>query len=431
MKLLWYGESPFIETGAGQVAKHLLPVFQQFFDNIHLVAINQWWEPQQLPDEMGITLCTPEMCFNEENAKSIIAAGDYDVLFLTTDLNRITDLQEEIQQGAVDRDVPIIMYAAMDTHIYTRKFWNVLSLATVPVVFTNWCKRQCELILPDLAKKLQVIYHGCEPDVFYPLSTVDRQQIRRDMFGITDNTFLVINVNRNQVRKDLMRTMAAFHLFHMKCFHSVLYLHAKHSDLGGNIIGQAEYLGMDIRSKKPEVIFSPDNYHELTGVSREDLNRIYNAADVAVSTSTGEGWGLTTTEAMAAGTPFIGPNNTVFPEILGDGKRGLLVESGGPDLWATFYGVSDTPREICSTTGMMEALEDVYHNRDTAIQRASVARLWTERHTWEQVQQEWMGVLSYVIEERVLSKNNIIEYKERRKSRKTTPASSSYSNEAS
>lgn len=396
MKLLWYGESPFVETGAGQVAKHLLPVFQQFFDEIHLVAINQWWKQENLPAGLTMTLCTPEMCFNEDNARQAIAKCDFDVLFLTTDMNRITDLQEEVQQ-AKDHDIPIVMYSAMDCHIYVPSFWNILSLATVPVVFSNWCVRQCALILPDLAKKLQVIYHGCEPDVFYPPSESARQQIRREMFGISDNKFLVINVNRNQVRKDLMRTMAAFHLFHMKCPDSVLYLHAKHKDLGGNLVGQAEYLGINIRGNNPEIIFSPENYHELGGVSREDLNRIYNAADVAVSTSTGEGWGLTTTEAMAAGTPFIGPNNTVFPEILGDGERGLLVESGGPDLWATFYGVSDTPREICSTTGMVAALEDVYHNRDAAIQRASVARLWTEGNTWEQVQQQWVKLFSNVV----------------------------------
>lgn len=396
MKLLWYGESPFIETGAGQVAKHLLPVFQQFFDKIHLVAINQWWESADVPPGFSMTLCEPEKCFNEENAKKAIGAYDYDVLFLTTDLNRITDLQEQVQ-GAADRDIPIVMYAAMDTHIYTRSFWNVLNLATVPVVFTNWCKRQCELILPELGRKLQVIYHGCEPDVFYPLPISERQQIRREMFGISDETYLVINVNRNQVRKDLMRTMAAFHLFHLQCPDSVLYLHAKHKDMGGNIVGQAEYLGMDIRSKKPEVIFSPAEYHELTGVSRDDLNRIYNAADVCVSTSTGEGWGLTTTEAMAAGTPFIGPDNTVFPEILGNGKRGLLVESGGIDLWVTFYGVSDTPREICSTVGMVAALQDVYQDRAAAHQRAIAARAWTENHTWEQIQQQWVTLFSKVV----------------------------------
>lgn len=389
MKLLWYGESPFIETGAGQVAKHLLPVFQGFFDKIHLVAINQWWEQQDMPPGLSMTICTPEMCFNEENARRVIAECDYDVLFLTTDMNRITDLQGAIQE-AKDRDIPIIMYSAMDCHIYTRGFWNILDLATVPVVFTNWCVRQCDLILPELARKLQVIYHGCEPDVFHPCDREEKRKIRATMFGITDDSrYLVINVNRNQVRKDLMRTMAAFHLFHMKHPNSVLYLHSKHKDLGGNLIGQAEYLGIDVRSKNPEIIFSPENYHELGGVSREDLNNIYNAADVSISTSTGEGWGLTTTEAMAAGTPFIGPNNTVFPELLGDGKRGLLVESGGPDLWATFYGVSDTPREICSTTGMASALEEVYLHREEAQQRAIAARAWTELHTWEQVQTQW------------------------------------------
>lgn len=393
MKLLWYGESPFIETGAGQVAKHLLPVFQEYFDEIHQVSVNQWWKEENAPAGFSMTPCGPQNCYNEQEALSEIAACEYDVLFLTADMNRISDLRPSIEKARA-KHIPVIMYAAIDCHIYSRHYWSILELADQAVVFSFWSKRQCHLILPELEKKLQVIYHGCEPDVFYPLPEAERLEARRSMFGIEDDMFLVINVNRNQVRKDLMRTMAAFHLFHMEHPNSVLYLHSKQKDIGGNLVGQAEYLGMDVRSNRPEAIFTPENYHELAGMSREDLNKIYNCADVCISTSTGEGWGLTTTEAMAAGTPFIGPDNTVFPEILGGGKRGLLVPSGGPDLWVTFYGISDTPREICSTTGMVQALEDVYQWRHTAKHRASLAREWTENHTWSQVQEQWRKLFS-------------------------------------
>lgn len=393
MKLFWYGESPFIETGAGQVAKHLLPVFQEYFDEIHQVSINQWWMEENMPPGYSMTPCGPKNCYNVEEALRQVGECDYDVLFLTADMNRLTDLRPSIEKARA-KHIPIIMYAAIDCHIYAVNYWKILELADQAVVFSFWCKRQCEIVLPELAKQLQVIYHGCEPDVFYPFSEEERLETRRTMFGIEDDMFLIINVNRNQVRKDLMRTMAAFRLFHMEQQNSVLYLHSKQKDIGGNLVGQAEYLGINVRAKQPEIIFSPENYHELTGISREDLNRIYNCADVCVSTSTGEGWGLTTTEAMAAGTPFIGPNNTVFPEILGGGKRGFLVESGGPDLWVTFYGISDTPRELCSTTGMVDALKQVYQFRHIAKHRAKLAREWTENHTWSQKQDQWRELFS-------------------------------------
>jgi len=405
MKLLWYGETPFIETGAGQVAKHLLPIFQELFEEIHLIAINQQWEQKDLPAGLTVTRASPEDLWAGEQARKYIRACDYDLLFLTADLNRISDLMEEIRV-AQDHRIPIIIYAAMDCHIFTRQFWEVLTLATVPIVFSAWCVRHAELMLPELKGKILAINHGCEPDVFYPLSEEERREARKEIFHIGDETFLVLNVNRNQVRKDLVRSMAAFWLFHQEYPASLLYMHCKQSDLGGCLPAQAAFLGIPIEAKPPVVMFSPEGLHELAGVPRSDLNKIYNAADCFVTSSTGEGWGLTTTEAMAAGTPIVAPKNTVFPEILGDtltggtkyeeAERGLLVESGGPDLWTIFYGVSDTARELVSTTGLAAALKNIYEYRDQAYSRVFAARVWAESHSWEQIAQQWRTVLSGV-----------------------------------
>ncbi len=405
MKLLWYGESPYIETGAGQVAKHLLPLFQEFFEEIHLVAINQWWQHPNMPSGLSIDQSPLEDLFNPATAKAAIARLDYDVLFLTTDLNRITDLEEEIKLAQA-HDKPIIIYAAMDTHIFQPAFWRVMLLADMPIVFSYWCKRQAELVLPALAGRLRTIYHGCEPDVFYPLSANERRSARAQHFGLENDTFLVLNVNRNQIRKDLVRTMAAFHLFHREHPDSVLYLHSKRTDLGGSLPAQAEAMGLRIKGAHPEIIFAPDDYHESAGLTRADLNRIYNAADAFCTTSTGEGWGLTTTEAMAAGVPICAPNNTVFPEQLGlHEERGLLVESGGPDLWACFYGVSDSPRELTSTTGMAAALAHIYYQRDEARQRALRARIWAEQHAWQDVLRQWREALD-AIKEGIFAQGN-------------------------
>ncbi len=386
-KLLWYGETCYIETGAGQVAKHLLPVFLELFEQVHLVAIDQWWEQPDLPAGLTISLSSMEDQWNVNTIKPAIVACDYDCLFLTTDLNLTSDLSEAIEIARA-HDIPVVIYAAMDTNYYVESFFKVFELATIPAVYSKWCQGLVKKMVP--AVDVQAIYHGCEPDVFYPLSEEERREARKEMFGIDDDTFLVINVNRNQVRKDLTRTMAAFHLFHLEHPNSVLYLHSKRKDLGGYLPGQANSLGLRSTGPNPEIVFTPDTYHEAEGVSRADLNRIYNCADVCISTSTGEGWGLTTTEAMAAGTPFIGPNNTTFPEILGNGgERGLLVESGGPNLWVVFYTITEMPRELTSVTGMRDALRDVYTFRIAAKQRAYNARQWTKEHTWQSVQEQW------------------------------------------
>lgn len=63
----------------------------------------------------------------------------------------------------------------------------------------------------------------------------------------------------------------------------------------------------------------------LTGrVSESDKLALYQGADLYVTPSYYEGFGLTALEAMACGVPTIAANRTSFPEVVGDG--GLLVE---------------------------------------------------------------------------------------------------------
>src|SRR5258708_20943604 len=98
---------------------------------------------------------------------------------------------------------------------------------------------------------------GCETDVFYPLSEEERKAARLRLFGEEyKDTFLCINVNRNQQRKDLARCMGAFHLFHQKHPDSALYLHSVMNDAGGHLPTQAVMAGCDVYSRPAEIAFS-------------------------------------------------------------------------------------------------------------------------------------------------------------------------------
>jgi glycosyltransferase involved in cell wall biosynthesis len=63
-------------------------------------------------------------------------------------------------------------------------------------------------------------------------------------------------------------------------------------------------------------------------LSTEDLVRAYNHAQIMVSPSLYEGFGLPAAEAMACGTPVVATTAGAFPEVVAAGETGLLVPPG-------------------------------------------------------------------------------------------------------
>lgn len=397
-KCLFYGENPVIATGFSQVSRHILPVLLQQYE-VDAVLVNFF-------DDMSIEGLPPHLhVFHESTTDRLqiaaiekhIREDEYDLLFIIIDLNIAWGLLPAIQERK-SQNAKVICYPAIDCDGLPQEYYQIVEHMEI-VAFSRYAQQQ---IKQYAGKDVPYIYHGVDIDVFRPASTKEKQQWRKRYFHIEDDTFLVSVFARNQWRKDIGRSIMAFKLFHKHYPHSKLYIHASQQDLGGNIALQAKLLGMDILDGS--IVFVPDPFSR-SGVPVEVLRQLYCCSDVVVSSSQGEGFGLTTIEAMACGVPFIGPDNTTFPELLGKthdqatkrfegALRGYLVESGGPELFTIWYGVSDLIRPMISTSGTRAALTEVYTCPQAALQRAQRARDWVEQYSWEYIQKQWKEVFS-------------------------------------
>ncbi|MCD6327010.1 glycosyltransferase family 4 protein [bacterium] len=103
-------------------------------------------------------------------------------------------------------------------------------------------------------------------------------------------------------------------------------------------------------------------FHGMTPPS--ELGKHYAAADILVLASSSEGWPKVLTEAMLYGLPCIASNVSVVPQILGEGKRGILIEPR-------------RPRDIAEAVRRLIGDPDLYR----AISLES--RKWAEAQTLE------------------------------------------------
>jgi len=83
----------------------------------------------------------------------------------------------------------------------------------------------------------------------------------------------------------------------------------------------------------------------VSGVSDEELARLYGEAEVAVVPSLYEGFSLPAIEAMSCGVPVVATTGGALPEVVGkDGETGLLVTPDDPEaLAAAIRRVLDDP----------------------------------------------------------------------------------------
>ena len=83
----------------------------------------------------------------------------------------------------------------------------------------------------------------------------------------------------------------------------------------------------------------------VSGVSDEELARLYGEAEVAVVPSLYEGFSLPAIEAMSCGVPVVATTGGALPEVVGlSGETGVLVEPNDPEaLLAAIRALLDDP----------------------------------------------------------------------------------------
>ena len=383
IRVAFYGDAPTVGTGFGTVSRNILMELWKTGDyEIQCFGVNYMGNPHNFPFHIYPMILNNERDpYGRQKFKEMLPHIEFDILLMNQDSFIIKDFLPEAtktmrEQGKRFKSV---VYFPVDGR--PRRNWiEAMAVADVPITYTKWGTQQCCNEFPDIKGRLSYIYHGVNPKEFFPINEEGRQQLRKHYFKDHADKFIVMNLNRNQPRKDIPRTMMAFSLFKKDIPNSVLYLHMAHVDFGWDIIEVADTLGLEVGKD----VLLPANFNVNSGFPVSVVNELYNSADVIVSTTLGEGVGLSVIESMACGIPFIGPNNTALTELLADG-RGFLCRSG--DTWNQRIIMSNdnsVVRSLCNVDDMVKYLKRLYENKDLRMRTAHKAHTWMmENIQWD------------------------------------------------
>jgi len=272
---------------------------------------------------------------------------------------------------ALKKLVPIVSYVPCDgTNLPPE--WQDIQTLTNMVSMSKYGQEQYP--------KSKVVYHGIDTEHFWPISekpivtstglTLKTKKDCKDAFGFDRNSFLVLRVDKNSGRKDYGATIKALVPFMER--HSDVKVHL-HTEKNGGLSG----VNLEtLFSKEPNVPrerwSTPDKFDTYLGWEQQDLNALYNAADLFISTSRGEGFGLTLAEASACGVPVIAQNVSAIPEGVGPGAKllepqRLITVPSGEDIWlADIDAFTDALEYLYESAGARRSLGEagVQHVRD-------------------------------------------------------------------
>ena len=245
-----------------------------------------------------------------QDIQNILSQERPDAMMLITDPRYFQHIFN--MEDAIRKKIPIFYLNIWDDYPAPRYNQSYYESCDLLMGISKQTFNINKLVLEDVdtsKKVFKYVPHGLNHEHYFPIAK-DHESYNglleyrnSNLFKNKDVNFVVFFNSRNIRRKQIPDTMLAFRGFldslpydeALKCR---FILHTEiSSDHGTDLSKVSEY----IFGEKYEscIVFS------VSKLDRTHLNYLYNIADVQILLSSNEGWGLTLTEAMLAGTPII------------------------------------------------------------------------------------------------------------------------------
>ena len=211
-------------------------------------------------------------------------------------------------ENEIRKTTPIVYLNIWDDYpapLYNKSFYESCDAL---LAISKQTKLINELVLGDKAeyKITEYVPHGLNEKIYYPIEDekekIELEKFKNNFFQKQEKDFVVFFNSRNIRRKQIPDTMLSFRYFldtlpKEKAEKCALVLHTDIlSEHGTDLDAVRNILFQDY----PNAI-----WFSTQKLTPQQLNQFYNIADAQILLTSNEGWGLSLTEAILAGTPII------------------------------------------------------------------------------------------------------------------------------
>lgn len=385
--LIW---SDFVApTGFGNVAKNLFDELHKYFQ-VSIVGINYHGDRKYDTSKYFVYSVSKDDLLGTKRLPSIIKRENPDILLLFQDIFYIADFIKEFKSN-LKPEAKLAIYFPVDGSPFSLAWRDAFTYADAIITYSDWAIKTIKEVI-NVEKPIHKLYHGVNTEVFKPLPEDIIIEIRKNLKW--NNKFVVVNINRFQPRKAVPLSFRAFSMFakgykRCKCGN---YMPINRVSCDLNMCPPEDIVEIKIHDRKDVFYylhmmpqepsmgpgranllqnhlinagFNDQDANTILGlnsaniynheISEEQLNQIYNAANVNITSTLGEGCGLSLLESAAAGTPSIAPKNSAIPEMLNN--TGRLIKNVALMNQALDNGHL---RPIVDVWEMTQALEEEY-----------------------------------------------------------------------
>ena len=307
MKILWHSNSPFVPTGYGNQTQ----IFMNLIKGAgHDITVSGYY------GHRGATL-------QAEGGINILPGG-------------LEEWGNDILAAHYRKYEPDVVVSLMDVWVLQKEMVEQMPL-------TGWCPVDHDPIPPRVVESLipftwiwamsrfgetqlknreytQTVYvpHAVDRNQYYP----DDRVRSRERWSIPEDKFLVLMNAANKgvpSRKSFESVIKAWSVFSKDHTNAILFMHTLPlpATFGLTLTDLLDFYQID-----NDTIRFPDVYNYVLGnYGTGSLRDLYNAADVFLAPSRGEGFGIPIVEAQMCGCPVIVTDFTAQSELCFDGYK--------------------------------------------------------------------------------------------------------------